>query len=72
MKLKTRALKKSNPQLAFKLPEEAKKELMDKITFVTDLYNESLKDGQYRFRKNEIIVEALSKGLDELQRRVKK
>ena len=56
------------PQFAFRLSAEAKEKLSKMIKEVTDLYNETLPPGEYLFRKNEIIIDALTRGLRDMKR----
>lgn len=51
------------PQFAFRLSAEEKEHLSKLIEEVTTLYNKSVGPGEYLYRKNDIIVEALEKGL---------
>lgn len=51
------------PQFAFRLSAEEKERLSKMIDEVTDLYNKQVSAGEYLYRKNDIIIEALEKGL---------
>lgn len=51
------------PQFAFRLSAEEKEHLSKLIEEVTNLYNKTVVAGEYLYRKNDIIVEALEKGL---------
>ena len=52
--------------MAFRVAEESKQELMSEIDRLLALYNENIKEDEYMFRKNDIIVEALKVGLKQL------
>jgi len=56
------------PQFAFRLSLDAKKVLAKLISETTDLTNSKLKSGEYMFRKNDIIIEALERGLKDIQK----
>jgi hypothetical protein len=60
---------KDYPLFAFRLSEEAKKRLMTQVNEVTNLLNSKVKEDEYRYRKNDIIVNALEKGLKSLKAR---
>ncbi len=49
--------------MAFRLDEETKIEIMSEIERLTNLHNKEVSSEEYLFRKNDIIVEALKKGL---------
>ena len=51
------------PQFSFRITAELKERLSKMVDEVTDLYNKNVPDGEYLFRKNDIITEALEKGL---------
>ncbi|MEI8347400.1 MAG: hypothetical protein WCG27_08030 [Pseudomonadota bacterium] len=51
------------PQFSFRITAELKERLSKLVDEVTDLYNKNVPAGEYLYRKNEIITEALEKGL---------
>ena len=51
------------PQFAFRLTAETKERLAASVDEVTELYNKSVPPGEYLYRKNDIIIEALENGL---------
>jgi hypothetical protein len=61
MKVKNKVTQ--NPQFSFKLDPETKKELMQNVALVTEMLNNQIEPDRYRFRKNDIIIEALNRGL---------
>ena len=56
------------PQFAFRISSELKEKLNSIVGEVTDLYNKQLEDGEYLYRKNDIIAEALEIGLAEMKK----
>ena len=56
------------PQFAFRLTAETKEHLSSMIDEVTDLYNKSVPPGEYLYRKNDIIIEALEIGLAQMKK----
>ncbi len=56
------------PQFAFRISSELKEKLNTMVEEVTDLYNKHLEDGEYLYRKNDIIAEALEIGLVEMKK----
>ena len=56
------------PQFAFRLSAEVKEKLSQMVKEVTDLYNENLPPGEYIFRKNDIIIDALERGLTDMKK----
>ena len=56
------------PQFSFRITAELKERLSTMIDEVTELYNKSVPAGEYLYRKNEIIVEALEIGLKQMQK----
>lgn len=56
------------PQFAFRLTAETKEQLSSMIDEVTDLYNKNVPPGEYLFRKNDIIIEALEIGLAQMKK----
>ncbi len=56
------------PQFAFRLTAEAKERLAEMVDEVTELYNKSVTSGEYLFRKNDIIIEALEIGLKQMKK----
>ena len=65
---KTKRKPSEYPQFAFRVSEELKKELSELIEEVTNLYNTHVKDSEYLYRKNEIIIEALEIGLMQMKK----
>ncbi|MCB9062527.1 MAG: hypothetical protein H6622_13475 [Halobacteriovoraceae bacterium] len=57
------------PQFAFRLSATAKEKLTEMINEVTDYCNKDLGPGEYMFRKNEIIIEALERGLKDIKKK---
>lgn len=71
--MKTKKKNSPNPQFAFKIEASIKEELMNNIQTVTDSFNKMIGPDDCRFRKNEIIIEALRIGLQQLgKEKVKK
>ncbi|MGE3684297.1 MAG: hypothetical protein AB7G93_21465 [Bdellovibrionales bacterium] len=56
------------PLIAFRVSEEVKKELHKLIEDVQEHYNRALKSEQLPYKKNEIVVEALRRGLRQMKR----
>ena len=56
------------PQFAFRLTAETKENLSAVIDEVTDLYNKNIPLGEYLYRKNDIIIEALEIGLAQIKK----
>ena len=56
------------PQFAFRISSELKEKLNIMVEEVTDLYNKQLEDGEYLYRKNDIIAEALELGLAQMKK----
>jgi hypothetical protein len=56
------------PQFAFRLTAEAKERLAASVDEVTELYNKSVPPGEYLYRKNDIIIEALEIGLKQMKK----
>lgn len=55
------------PQFSFRITAERKDRLNLLVTEVTELYNKQVKDGEYLYRKNDIIARALEQGLTQLR-----
>jgi len=69
--MKRRKLKHPNdyPLIAFRVLEQSIKDEIDReVKVVLKLYNKDLREGDKRFRKNDILVEAIRKGLKQLKR----
>jgi hypothetical protein len=56
------------PLLAFRVSDEVKKELTALIDQVQAYYNRALKSEQLPYKKNEIAIEALRRGLRQMRR----
>lgn len=55
------------PQFAFRISDEVKDKLNILVEEVTDLYNRHVPEGEYLFRKNDVIAEALECGLKQMK-----
>ncbi len=61
----------SYPLIAYRVTDEKiKKRIDNEVERVTELANQKKKDNEYRYRKNQIFVEALEIGLEELGKRL--
>ncbi len=60
------------PQFTFRITEELKARLNELIEEVTEIYNKKIDDGEYLYRKNDIIAEALELGLIQMKKNPKK
>lgn len=58
------------PQMIFRVSQEDKERLAELIEKVTGLANQSLLEGSKKFRKNDVIVDALFLGLLSLEKRM--
>ena len=58
---------KAYPLFSFRTSEENKARLMALVDEVTSLLNSKVKANEYRYRKNDIIVSALEKGLKSIK-----
>ncbi|MDD4974386.1 MAG: hypothetical protein PHY93_08530 [Bacteriovorax sp.] len=56
------------PQFSFRITADLKEQLNNMIDEVVDLYNKNVPDGEYLYRKNEIIIEALEIGLTQMKK----
>ncbi len=56
------------PQFAFRLTAEAKENLSAMVDEVTELFNKNVPPGEYLYRKNDIIIQALEIGLKQLKK----
>lgn len=56
------------PQMAFRVSEEDKNRLLSLINEVHSLANSKITEDQRRVKKNELIVDALWKGLLDMKR----
>lgn len=68
---KSKSLKDSNidyPLLGYRVSPSVKKTLTDLLEEVLALYNESLAEDEKPFKKNDIFVRALKKGLADMKR----
>lgn len=55
------------PIMAIRVSEEVKKELNALIEKVQNSYNRALKSEQVAYKKNEIVIEALRRGLRQMK-----
>lgn len=69
MKAKKKKDPNDYPLLAVRMPEEVKSEIMTEVKRIKIFYNKSLKDGEMKFRMNDVIIEALRKGLKQMKSR---
>ncbi len=69
MKPRKKVRPQDYPQLAFRVSAETKEKLMADVTELAARYNMELKEGDCRYRKNDIIIEALKRGLNLLRKR---
>ncbi|MBT3234841.1 MAG: hypothetical protein HN353_02715 [Bdellovibrionales bacterium] len=67
-KLKTPA---DYPVLRFTTTHDVYNDLMKRIETLAQFHNENIKEGDRRFRNNDIAIEALIKGLSILEKKVK-
>ena len=58
----------SYPLLAFRVSEESKEELVAEIKKVCASYNKALRHGDKKFRMNDIVIEALRRGLRQMKK----
>lgn len=56
------------PQFAFRVTAEKKDRLSEMINEVTELFNKNVSPGEYLYRKNDIIIEALEIGLKQMKK----
>lgn len=56
------------PQFSFRVTAEIKDRISKSVDDVTDLYNKNVPAGEYLYRKNDIIVEALEIGLAQMKK----
>lgn len=56
------------PQFTFRITEELKERLNNLVEEVTNLYNRHVQEGEYVYRKNDIITEALELGLIQMKK----
>ncbi len=56
------------PQFAFRISDELKEKLNELVEEVTELYNKQISEGEYLYRKNDIIAEALEIGLMQMKK----
>lgn len=67
MKAKKKKDPNDYPLLAVRMPEEVKTEIMAEVKKIKTMLNKSLKDGEMKFRMNDVIIEALRKGLKQIK-----
>lgn len=60
------------PQFQFRISESDKDEIQSRLEKLVDLMNSKVGKGHRPFRKNEIIIEALRRGLSSLELEIKK
>ena len=65
---KTRRKPSDYPQFAFRTTDEFKQRISDLVEEVTELYNKQIPEGEYLYRKNDIIAEALEMGLMQMKK----
>lgn len=53
---------------SFRIAQDQKDALNALVETVVDLYNKKKRDDEKMYRKNDIIIEALEKGLDAMKR----
>ena len=64
---KTRKKPEDYPIMAIRVSEEVKKELTAMIEKVQSSYNRALKDEHVKYKKNDIVIEALRRGLRQMK-----
>lgn len=69
---RTRRKPSDYPQFTFRINEELKDRLSELVEEVTELYNKNIQEGEYLYRKNDIIAEALELGLMQMKKNPKK
>ena len=57
------------PQMAFRVSSEDKERLMELIDEVHAVANSKIKAGEYKIKRNELIVDALWLGLSSIKRK---
>lgn len=67
MKAKKKKDPNDYPLLAVRMPEEVKNEIMAEVKRIKTFYNKALKEGEMKFRMNDVIIEALRKGLKQMK-----
>jgi len=60
------------PLLSFRINEEEKEIVMQRLEEILTLVNDNKDNNQKKARKNKIIVTALKRGLDEIEKDYKK
>jgi hypothetical protein len=60
------------PQFAFRVSAEQKERLIQLVEEVTEMFNKNVSPGEYLYRKNDIIIEALEKGLKIMKTNISK
>lgn len=56
------------PQFSFRVTADAKERISIAVDEVTELYNKNVPLGEYLYRKNDIIIEALEIGLAQMKK----
>lgn len=59
------------PQIQFKVTEEKKIEITNRIKAIVDLYNEKRNEDELMYRNNDVALMALEKGLSFLEQKIK-
>jgi hypothetical protein len=70
IKKKSRKKPQDYPQLAFRVTDEIKVEIMDEVEEIAEGLNKRRGEKDYIIRKNDVIVEALRIGLKQLKKRI--
>ena len=60
------------PQMAFRVSSEDKERLMELINEVHEIANSKVREGEKKFKKNELIVDALWLGLSQIKKKYRK
>lgn len=71
MKAKKKKVPADYPVLRFTTTSEVYNEIMQRIESLVEFHNENLKDDEYRFRNNDVAIEALKIGLKAIEKKVK-
>lgn len=67
MELKKRKESNDYPQFQFRISKEDKKRIQEKVDYVVKLFNSELNPKLKKFKKNDVIVEALKRGLKSME-----
>jgi hypothetical protein len=60
------------PHMGFRLSEEDKNEIQERVNRLVDIYNSKQNEEDKLVRKNDVIVDALKRGLSLLEANIKK